>query len=129
MVNSIIIGKTIFAVLSEDEKVKEIVDKKIYPLIAPINTTYPFCVYSRESVNPNYCKDGNHEDSVNVCIIACSNDYTESADLANAIRESLECKYGNINNMVIKQIRVTNVTESFVDDAFLQRIYFNIIVG
>mgnify|MGYP003316094763 CR=1 FL=1 len=127
MVNSIEIGKAIYAVLSEDEKVKGIVGKKIYPLIAPVNTTYPFCVYSRESINPSYCKDGNHEDSVNVTIISCSNDYTESAELANAIREALELKHGSINNLVIKQIRITNITESFVDDAYLQRIYFNII--
>ncbi|WP_019539802.1 DUF3168 domain-containing protein [Proteiniphilum acetatigenes] len=52
------IGKTIYNLLSSDTDVTDVVDDKIYPLVADINTTFPFIVYRKNSYNPDYTKDG-----------------------------------------------------------------------
>ena len=67
MDNSILIGKYIYKLLTEDEVLAKIVTpKKIFPLVANAETTYPFIVYSRTGLNVEYCKDGIVEDTVEI---------------------------------------------------------------
>ena len=56
MVDSILIGKTIFKLLSDSAELKKYVDKKIYPLIADDGVTYPFIIYYRTSIRNIVCK-------------------------------------------------------------------------
>ena len=65
MDNSLLIGKYIYKLLSEDEVLTQIVTpKKIFPLVANAETTYPFIVYARTGLNVAYCKDGVTENTV-----------------------------------------------------------------
>ena len=52
MDNSLLIGKYFYKLLSEEEGLSGLVTpKKIFPLIANADTTYPFVVYSRTGLS------------------------------------------------------------------------------
>ena len=54
---SLQIGKAIYDILSNDSDVVDRVQNKIYPLIADVDTTFPFIVYKRTGIAPADSKD------------------------------------------------------------------------
>lgn len=127
MDNSLLIGKYIYKLLSEDEGLSGLVTpKKIFPLIANADTTYPFVVYSRTGLSVQYCKDGLVEDSVEMQIIAVSDNYVESLEVANQIRKTLELRRYKDDDIQIRECKLTSVYEEYMEDAFIQRMNFTI---
>ena len=53
---SLQIGKAIYHLLKKDSRIKEKVGFKIYPLIVEESTTFPFIIYKRTNITPNYTK-------------------------------------------------------------------------
>lgn len=125
MVNSILIGKKINSILRQDGELTTLVSNQIYPLMANKSTSYPFIVYSRDSVTPHYCKDGNFEDIVGVTVVVVSNDYEQSVDIANLVRDNLELLTYEDNDIYIASSEVTGIGENTSDDAYVQKIYLN----
>lgn len=65
--NSILIGKLIYKLLSTNDELAALVSpKKVFPLVANPETTYPFIVYSRTSLSVEYCKDGIIENTAEI---------------------------------------------------------------
>ena len=127
MDNSLLIGKYIYKLLSEDEGLSGLVtSKKIFPLIANADTTYPFVVYSRTGLSVQYCKDGLVEDTVEMQIIAVSDNYVESLEVANQIRKTLELRRYKDDDIQIRECKLTSVYEEYMEDAFIQRMNFTI---
>ena len=127
MDNSLMIGKYIYKLLSEDEGLSGLVTpKKIFPLIANADTTYPFVVYSRTGLSVQYCKDGLVEDTVEMQIIAVSDNYVESLEVANQIRKTLELRRYKDDDIQIRECKLTSVYEEYMEDAFIQRMNFTI---
>lgn len=127
MDNSILIGKYIYKLLTEDEVLAQIVTpKKIFPLVANAETTYPFIVYSRTGLNVEYCKDGIVEDTVEIQVIAVSDKYIESLEVANQIRKILELRRFKDENVFIKDCRLSSVYEEYIENAFVQKVTFTI---
>lgn len=125
MDNSLLIGKYIYKLLTEDETLQK-VSKKIYPLVAKAETTYPFVVYSRTSLYPTYCKNGVIENTLDVQVIAVSDNYVESLEIANQIRNVLELKRYKDEDVFITDCRLSSVVEEYIEDAFVQRMTFTI---
>ena len=122
MDNSLLIGKYIYKLLSEDEGLSGLVTpKKIFPLIANADTTYPFVVYSRTGLSVQYCKDGLVEDVVEMQIIAVSDNYVESLEVANQIRKTLELRRYKDDDIQIRECKLTSVYEEYMEDAFIWR--------
>lgn len=93
MDNSLLIGKHIYKLLSEDEALAtKVTPKKIFPLVANAETTYPFIVYARTGLFVEYCKDGLVGNTIDFQIISVSGNYVESLEVANEIRRVLELK-------------------------------------
>lgn len=128
MDNSLLIGKYIYKLLSEDEMLKAL-SQKIYPLVAKADTTYPFVVYARTNLYTTYCKDGIIEDTLDVQVIAVSDNYVESLEVANQIRNVLELKRYKDDYIYITDCRLSSATEEFIEDAFIQRMTFTIKIG
>ena len=127
MDNSLLIGKYIYKLLSEEEGLSGLVTpKKIFPLIANADTTYPFVVYSRTGLSVQYCKDGLVEDTVEMQIIAVSDNYVESLEVANQIRKTLELRRYKDDDIQIRECKLTSVYEEYMEDAFIQRMNFTI---
>ena len=122
---SLKVGKEIYSHLKENKSLTDIVGNKIYPIIVEKDTNYPFIVYKRSNVIPDYTKDYHFKDYVIVDIICVSNHYVESVEIATLVRESLEDKkYGDIVS-----IRLESADEDFIDDAYIQTLTFNLIIN
>ena len=123
--NSLKVGKEIYSILSKNKSLTDIVGNKIYPIIVEKDTNYPFIVYKRSNVIPDYTKDYHFKDDVIVDIICVSNHYVESVEIATLVRESLEDKkYGDIVS-----IKLEGADEDFIDDAYIQTLTFNLTIN
>ena len=110
MDNSILLGKYIYQMLSDDEVLSGMVTpRKIFPLVANADTTYPFIVYSRSGIAVEYCKDGVVENTVDFQILSISDKYVESLEIANQIRYILELRRYKDDDIRISDIRLTSV--------------------
>lgn len=136
MDNSILVGKYIYQALSNDDTLTALVSSdKIFPLKAKVQVnpetgdeediTFPFIVYARESLTPIYTKDMLTSNQVKFTIIAVSDEYEESLEIANAVRNCLECKVYQDNNINISRIKLDTISEETIDEAFIQTIGFS----
>ena len=122
---SIMLGKLIYKLLSNDELLSQVVTpKKIFPLVANADTTYPFIVYARTSLRVDYCKEGITENSVEFQVIAVSDNYVESLEVANRIRGVLELLRYKDETIYISECKLSSVSEEYMEDAFIQRLTF-----
>lgn len=122
MVNSILIGKTIYKLLESSDKLKEYVGNKIYPLVADNDVTFPFVVYYRTNIKNLTNKDGYYEDEVSFSVIVVSNKYMESLEIANIVRSIFEKRQLTED---IYNCTVEDIDEDYRDNAYIQQIYFN----
>ena len=111
---SIMLGKLIYKLLSNDELLSQVVTpKKIFPLVANADTTYPFIVYARTSLRVDYCKEGITENSVEFQVIAVSDNYVESLEVANRIRGVLELLRYKDETIYISECKLSSVSEEY----------------
>ena len=130
MKNTIKIGKTIYKMLSGSTAVTAEVGNKIYPLIAPDTTTFPFIVFSRSGIDTQYCKDCAYEDRAAITVIVVAEDYETAVDTANAVRQAIENKrYNDTDNQIeIKGAYLQGVTEYYQNDTHVQTLNFTVTV-
>lgn len=122
MVNSILIGKTIYKLLNSSEELKQYVGEKIFPLVADNDVTFPFIVYFRDGIFSNGCKDGYYEDTVNFSIVTVSNSYIESIEIANIIRKIFEKRRLTEE---ISYCVLDNIDEDFIENSYVQSLRFS----
>jgi len=127
--NSILIGKYIYQFLTESDELQAYLNGNVFPLIADEDIKYPFVVYSRQSIIPQYLKDGNYQDRVEIIIHVVSDDYVQSLEIANIIRNIFELRTYKDDSIVIKQFLISDVSESFEEDAFIQTLNISAICG
>lgn len=124
---SLQIGKAIYQILHSNEDVVAKLQDKIFPLIADINTTFPFIVYKRTGIIPAYTKDRySVNDTVTVEIIIASDKYNDAVEIASLVRVALQGKKRTYSNIEIEDIRLVSADEDFIEDTFIQTLTFNI---
>lgn len=123
---SLLINRCIYSILSTDTNLKSKVGTKIYPLIANENTTFPFIVFKRSSFSVEYTKDGVLEDTTQVDIITASDNYSDSVEIADIIRNTLELKKGTFNNINIKECKLSSADEDYLENTYIQTLSFTI---
>lgn len=124
---SLQIGKAIYHLLSKDSRIKEKVGSKIYPLIVEESTTFPFIIYKRTNIGPNYTKGSySVNESVTVDVVIASKDYIDTIKLADYVRDALEGRRGNFSGIEINDIRMISADEEYIEDTFIQNITFDI---
>lgn len=94
----------------------------LYPVVAPVNTVFPFVVYRRtggQAINRD--KDV-EEESVVVEIKVVDTSYANSISLINSITDALigYCDYN------ITRIMLLSTSEEFYDESFIQNIVIQI---
>ena len=116
---SLQIGKAIYHILSNDTDVVDRVQNKIYPLIADVDTTFPFIVYKRTGISPADSKDRFiFDEDVFVDVVVASDKYNESIEIAELVRNSLE----KGSYMGIKDIQLVDADEDYFEDTFIQKL-------
>ena len=58
-----------------------------------------------------------------------SDDYVQSLEIANIIRKIFELRSYKDDKIVIKQFLISDVTESFEEDAYIQTLNISAICG
>lgn len=120
------IGKVIKNLLLSNERLKSYIGDKVYPLIADTSTTYPFIIYRRSAIVNSSTKDDTDE-SVNVEIYIVCDKYDQSISIAELVRSTLEHRKGNFEDLYIDDIIITDASESYEGDAFVQYLTITII--
>ena len=119
------VGKAINNILTNDKTVTAKIGKRIFPLIANVDTQFPFVVYRRNSIIPVDSKDKfSHEESATIEVVIAANSYNESIEIAELISKSLQGKKGNFSGVEIKKIQLTEAAEDFIEDTYIQRLTF-----
>lgn len=110
------------AILLENEEIIDLIDDKIYPIIAPEDTDGSFIVYQRDGYKQAYSKLGVAEQIPIVNIAAISDNYDCSQVLASLIYNSLSGKFRDPDI----HIQLEDSTEDFIDSKFIQVLQFSI---
>jgi len=118
---SISVNKHIYNLLISDEKLKEFVDDKIYPLVAEESVSYPFIIFTKESAYGNYTKDLLMYDGATISIAIAAVNYFQTVEIAERVRQILE----NYRDEYFYNIQLDNVTEDFVEDTYIQQLQFS----
>lgn len=125
MDNSILCGKYLRRFLVENEELSALIDtKKIFPLLANPDTTFPFIVYSRINLTPLYSKDILSDNQVSFAVLVVSDKYIESLDIANSVRHALEGYRFRDEYINIYPIKLESIYEETMEDAYIQRMTF-----
>lgn len=125
MDNSILCGKYLRRFLVENAELAALIDtKKIFPLLANPDTTFPFIVYSRINLIPLYTKDILSDNQVSFAVVVVSDKYTESLDIANSVRHALEGYRFRDEYINIYPIKLESIYEETMEDAYIQRMTF-----
>lgn len=119
------IGKIIKKLLLSNEQLKSYIGDKVYPLIADTSTTYPFIIYRRSAIVNSSSKD-DADESVNVEIYIVCERYDESISIAELVRSTLEHRKGKFEDLYIDDIIITDASESYEGDAFVQYLTITI---
>ena len=122
--DSLKVGKVIYYLLYGSRNLRDYVQDKIYPIVVEKETTYPFIVYKRSNVIPDYTKDYHYKDEAVVDIICVSDKYVESVEIASIVRGILEDK--KIDD--ISSIKLESADEDFLNDAYIQTLSFNLTI-
>lgn len=113
--------KHIYQLLINDEILNGLVGKKIYPIVAEESVTYPFVIFTKESAIANYTKDLLVYDTVTINVAIAATNYSQTVDIAERVRQILE----NRRDDYFYNILLDEVTEDFVEDAFIQQLKFS----
>ena len=114
MTNAILINKVIYNKLKENTVIWSRCPQKIFPLVAEQTTTFPFIVYWRNNVSTiSMNKDGYCEDSVSFTVAVVDTNYSNTLELANEVRKSLEFMRYKTEEMDITNCHLTSIDETY----------------
>jgi hypothetical protein len=119
------LGKAIYTILSGSTTVNNYVSNKIFPIIAPENTSLPMIIFERSS-NLDYSKDGINKYTNNVDIYVLSSGYTDSINISEAVHVALNSYKGNVKGINIIDSRLIDVAEVYQDNYIVQKLTFQI---
>lgn len=112
------------------DRLKDII--RIFPIIADKGVEGNFAVYRRTALNESDTKDlYNYEEVAYMDIIVVSSTYDKSVELAQSIKIRLEATKGDFETakeeaITIGDIEMTNASEDWQNDAYIQRLTFKI---
>lgn len=118
-------GLVIFEALSEDVDVKALASR-VYPVMTT-DAKLPCIFYRRASLDSLPTKSSGSARHAAVEIFCCSSDYSGSVDMAEAVRRCLDGQ--NMEGscgLRIRSCQLVDSDEDWQDDAFIQRLIFNI---
>jgi hypothetical protein len=122
------IGKNIASLLEANEDLLELVSAdNIYPYVANEDTPLPTIIYGINTLDPEYTKDGWHDDTIGFSVTSYSEDYAMLQDIIKQVRLALELKYVVDKT---KRIILKGMLEGFniAENVFMNRLMFEVTV-
>lgn len=117
------LGAALYTILTGNTAVMNIVGNKIYPIVIPENTLLPCIVYERSST-VEYSRDGAiyFDNSVDITIL--STNYTEVINISTAVYNALNMYFGQVQGINISDSRLSQIDETYANEAFIQKLTF-----
>lgn len=125
------IGKTIKSLLTGDATLVLLVANKIYPYVMNEDTDLPAVVYTIESLDPCYNKQGWANDEISFAVHSFAKDYSVLQSVVSAVRGALELKNTGYGTQEISMIYLTGQEEGYDNgaDAFYNKQNFKLIIN
>ena len=128
--DSLKIGKVVVQLIADCEELNKAIGLKIYPLIAPENTSLPFCIYRRGNLQTSNNKDIRaFEQDIQFEIAIASANYGGALNIAISLCDLLTKTRGYYDGIYISQITLDNATEDFIEETYTQTLIFNIKIN
>lgn len=93
-----------------------------FPIIADKGSKYPFMIYRRSGLGMQSAKDENIIDYVSVDILLYATDYTESVNLIQSVKDTLELKRWSNGEFRVIDTDITGSSEFWHNDAYVQSL-------
>lgn len=119
--SSISVAKIVRSILLDSDVSKKV--NKIYPVVVD-KAEKPYIVFRRVSMTPTRAKNVIVEDSAIVQVLVITDDYDSGLVIAEDVRKALDCK--DLTDYGVEECILTNASETWMDDAFVQDLYFTI---
>jgi len=123
------IGKVIKSLLIANADLLALVpEASIFPYVLNENTALPAIMYMIDGSSPEYTKDGWAYDEVSFSVISMSENYNTLQDIVIQVRDALEWKRGDFDDITIEWIRVSGLSEGFnlTENVFMNRLSFTV---
>ena len=125
MKNALSINKYINKFLTESEAVTALVEVQNIRALILQPTIFPYISFMHGNISSSYTKDGWSEDTTEVTIICVSDDYGQTVDIAEVVRDLLENVQYKDDDIYISQLRLIGSTEDQIENVFVQRLSFD----
>lgn len=124
---SLSIGLMICSLLEDSAAVTQLV-KRVYPVSSLQDEKLPYIVYSRIS-STNDSSKSDARDSVSFYLDCCADTYAGAVRIAEAARAALEgrgkvCKSTSGEELHADYVKLTDASEAYADDAYIERLQF-----
>lgn len=101
----------------------------VYPVCADKGIPMPYAIYRRASTAGSDTKDRYvYEARAQVEVLVVAATYIESVDKAKQVKERMEGVSGRLGDLIITRCSLSNASEDWVADAYVQRLNFDITV-
>lgn len=120
---SISAGEIIRSVLTSDEEVMAIATK-VFPVVTD-EAKLPYVMYRRAHMEQLPTK-GIGADTVGIEVTCYAEQYTQSVELAEAVRAALDGKQASIDGLSMRSCHLADSEEAWEDDAYVQQLIFTI---
>jgi len=108
---------------ANDDLIALVPEISIFPYVANENTPLPLIVYTIDSLNPEYNKDGWIGDICNFSVISISDNYANLQLIVKQIREALELKKG----IYTRRIILTGLQEyNIAENMFMNKLNLSV---
>lgn len=117
-------GIVIYSALRE-----ELADKvtKVFPVVTS-EACLPYVCYNRERLDTLPHKASSSADTAVISISVFAATYSESVELAEAVRSALDFKALSSNGLTIRYCQLVDAKETWTDDAYVQTLDFSVKV-
>ena len=123
---SLSIGAHLYTKLSDSTELAKLISDKIYAISTKTEISFPFVIYRRNSLVPEYTKDRyGTGDTVSVEVAVASDNYLNSVTIAEEVRKALENKRGQYDNFNVIDAKLISANEAFIEDTFIQSLVFS----
>lgn len=122
--SSLSAGEIIRAVLVEDPEVSARTGK-VYPVVED-SAELPYIVYRRTQLEQAQVKGQRGADTVGIEVLCYTQHYTEGVELAEAVRDALDGKQAEIDDLVMRSCYLSDSEEAWQDDAYVQQLVFTV---
>lgn len=126
---SVMVGDFVVKCLAASSAVSGLVGERVFPLVIPEGTEYPFIVFEDSCEMTEGTKDGNAGDRVNVDVLVLSKSYQESVVLADGVRKALDGKTGDFDGFSVGDCVCEGWDKDYNGDlpAYLVRLRFLVV--